>query len=109
MDLITHGDTFIPASGYFYLIKSASVNVECANNQWVILDSATSRECSLNIKGASNTNSFGVLLGDTSESETITTANIPIIIDNTHYIRLVGGNNYSTGFCSYICLQEIEN
>ena len=109
MDLITHGSTFIPAAGFFYLIKSASTNVEAANNQWTILDSDSSRDCSLNIKGTSITNSFGTLLGDTSTADTVTTANIPIIIDNTHYIRLVGGNNYSTGYASYLCLQEIEN
>lgn len=109
MDLLSHGDTFIPAAGFFYLIKAASTNVEASNNQWVILDSDTSRECSLMQKSSTTKNSFGTLMGDPDSTNTVTTANIPIIIDSTHYIRLVGGNNYSTGYCSYLCVQEIAN
>ena len=102
------GDIITPASGIVWKILSYGTSIEDTNLSLQISRDSDGDDMRLSQKGSSDKGQFGTLLANVaSNSDSFTSAMIPIFLDDTTNLRLSGDSGSSSlVYVAYVIIEE---
>ena len=102
------GDTLTPATGVKWKILSCGTSLEDTNLSLQIQRVSDGNDMRLAQKGSSDKGQWSILLANVNaSSDSFTSAQIPLIIDDTTALRLSGDSGSSSlVYVSYVILEE---
>jgi len=106
--LSSDGDTLTPASGVQWKVLSCGTSLEDTNLSLQIQRVSDGNDMRLAQKSASGKGQWAILLADVAgATDSFTSAQIPLIIDDTTALRLSGNAGVSSlVYVSYIIIEE---
>jgi|28_taG_2_1085356.scaffolds.fasta_scaffold03521_3 hypothetical protein len=89
--LSAHGDSITPASGQVIKVLFYGVTENSTNSYLTVVEVASPNgEIALATSGSGNAGTIGATLGSLSQSNTLTSAMVPLYLDDTTSLRLNG-------------------
>ena len=106
--LSSDGDTLTPASGVIWKILSCGTSLEDTNLSLQIQRVSDGNDMRLAQKGASDKGQWAILCANVAAAtDAFTSAQIPLIIDDTTALRLSGNAGVSSlVYVSYVIIEE---
>ena len=107
--LRAHGDSITMSSGQVGKLLFYGVTANSTNSVLTVVDNTVTSgaEIVLSIKGASDNGSIGTTLGCTTSTDTVTSAMVPIYLDDSVSLRL-NGALASTGDMCLVSYMRVE-
>ena len=105
--LSAHGDAITPASGKVIKVLFYGVTENSQNSVLTVIEVASPNgEIILAERGATDNGSIGAMLGNKANADTVTSAMVPLYLDDTTSLRL-NGALASTGDICLVSYMEI--
>ena len=105
--LSAHGDSITPASGKVIKVLFYGVTENSQNSVLTVIEVASPNgEIILAERGATDNGSIGAMLGNKANADTVTSAMVPLYLDDTTSLRL-NGALASTGDICLVSYMEI--